>query len=222
MDHRAVKNALNQQFARMGAALASPRRIELLDVLAQGERGVEALAVEAEMTLALASAHLQVLWRAHLVERRRDGARVLYRLADDDVYRLLSSLRDVARTRLAEVELASARYVRDADGIEPVSRDELAARLAAGRAIVLDVRPRAEYLAGHIPGARSVPLDELEARLAEVSRDREVVAYCRGPYCVLAPAAVAMLRRHGYRARLLADGLPEWRLAGLPVVPGAS
>lgn len=219
---RATKTALNEQFARVAQALASPRRIELLDLLAQGERSVEALAAAADMTLALASSHLQVLSAARLVERRRDGARVRYRLAGDDVYPLLAALRDVARARVAEVEQLVVTYLTARDHLEPVSRDELAAKVAAGEAIVLDVRPREEYLAGHVAGARSIPLEELEAHLSELPGDQEVIAYCRGPYCVYAPSAVELLRRHGYRARRLVEGFPEWRLAGLPVATGAT
>ena len=219
--NRAAKTALNEQFARVGKALASPRRIELLDLLAQGERSVDGLATGADMTLALASAHLQVLRAARLVESRHDGARVLYRLADDAVYQLLSSLREVARARLAEVELTVASYLTARDQLEPVSREELAARQRAGHTTVLDVRPRAEYLAGHVPGALSIAVEELEERLAELPRDQEIVAYCRGRYCVFAPTAVEILRRHGYRARRLDEGFPEWRLAGLPVAIGA-
>ena len=217
---RAAKTALNEQFARVGKALASPRRIELLDLLAQGERSVEALAAAADMPLALASSHLQVLRAARLVERRRDGARVRYRLAGDDVLRLLATLRRVARARLAEVEQLVGTYLTDHDRLEPVSREELAARLAAGEAVVLDVRPYQEYQAGHVAGARSIPVEELEARLAELPADQEIIAYCRGPYCLFAPTAVETLRRHGYRARRLVEGFPEWRLAGLPVASG--
>ena len=217
---RAAKTALNEQFARVAKALASPRRIELLDLLAQGERSVEALAAAADMTLALASSHLQVLRAARLVERRREGARVLYRLSGDETYRLLAALRDVARARLAEVEQLVTTYLTDHDRLEPVSREELAARLAAGEAVVLDVRPHQEYQAGHVAGARSIPVEELEARLAELPADQEIIAYCRGPYCLFAPTAVETLRRHGYRARRLVEGFPEWRLAGLPVASG--
>ena len=219
---RAAKTALNEQFARVAQALASPRRIELLDLLAQGERSVEALAAAADMTLALASSHLQVLSAARLVERRRDGARVRYRLSGDDVYLLLAALRDVARARVAEVEQLVVTYLTARDHLEPVSRDELAAKVAAGEAIVLDVRPREEYLAGHVAGARSIPLEELEVHLSELPGDQEVIAYCRGPYCVYAPSAVEVLRRHGHRARRLVEGFPEWRLAGLPVATGAT
>ncbi len=217
---RAAKTALNEQFARVGKALASPRRIELLDLLAQGERNVESLAAAADMTLALTSSHLQVLRAARLVEGRRVGAHVRYRLAGDDVFRLLATLRGVARARLAEVEQLVTTYLTAHDRLEPVSRDELAARLAAGEAVVLDVRPAEEYQAGHVAGARAIPVEELEARLAELPADQEIIAYCRGPYCVFAPTAVGLLRRHGYRARRLVEGFPEWRLAGLPVAKG--
>lgn len=219
---RAAKTALNEQFARVGKALASPRRIEILDVLAQGERSVEALAAAADMTLALASSHLQVLRASRLVESRRDGARIFYRLTGDDVFHLLSALRGVARARVAEVEQLVTTYLTAHDRLEPVSREELSARLAACEVIVLDVRPSEEYEAGHVAGAHSIPVEELESRLAELPADQEIVAYCRGPYCVFAPSAVELLRRRGYRARRLADGFPEWRLAGLPMASGRS
>jgi rhodanese-related sulfurtransferase/DNA-binding transcriptional ArsR family regulator len=217
---RVAKTALNEQFARTAKALASPRRIELLDLLAQGERGVDAMAAQTQMSVALASAHLQALRAAHLVETRHKGSRVLYRLAGDEVYRLLSSLRDVARARLAEVEMAVATYLTARDQLEQLSRADLIERARAGEVTVLDVRPLEEYEAGHIPGAISIPLDDLEARLAELPTDSEIVAYCRGPYCLYAPTAVEILRNHGRIARRLVDGFPEWRLAGLPVTTG--
>ncbi len=219
-EDRAAKTALNEQFARTAKALASPRRIELLDLLAQGERGVDAIAAQTQMSVALASAHLQALRAAHLVETRHKGSRVLYRLAGNEVYRLLSSLRDVARARLAEVEMAVATYLTARDELEQLSRADLIERARAGEVTVLDVRPREEYEAGHIPGAISIPLDDLEARLAELPTDSEIVAYCRGPYCLYAPTAVEILRNHGRIARRLVDGFPEWRLAGLPVTTG--
>ena len=219
---RAVKTALNQQFARLAGALANRHRVELLDLLAQGERNVEALAAEAAMSVALTSAHLRALRLAHLVETRREGPRILYRLAGDDVYALLASLRAVARTRLPEVEEAATRHLADPDGVEAVTREELITRVREGRATVIDVRPAVEYRAGHIPGAVSVPLDELEGRLVALPADAEIVAYCRGPYCLYAPTAVAELRRRGLQARRLVDGFPEWRLAGLPLAAGAA
>ena len=218
---RAAKDALNEQFARVGHALANGHRIELLDLLAQGERSVESLAAEAEIGITVTSAHLQVLRRAGLVETRRSGTRIFYRLAGDDVYRLLASLRQVAQQRMAEAERAARAYLGAADDLEPLQRDELLRRVAAGEAVVVDVRPAAEYAAGHIAGAISVPLEVLEARLAELPPGREVVAYCRGPFCALGGRGVELLRRHGRRARRLVDGFPEWRLAGLPVASGA-
>lgn len=217
---RAAKTALNEQFARVGKALSSPRRIELLDLLAQGERPVESLAAASDMSVALASSHLQALRAARLVEARRDGQRVHYRLAGDDVYQLLTTLRAVARERLAELEVAVVAYLETPDELEPVTREELWARARSGEVTILDVRPREEYLAGHIPGALSVPLEELEELLTRLPPEAEIVAYCRGPYCVLAPQGVALLRIHGHSARRLADGFPEWRLAGLPIAVG--
>lgn len=217
---RTAKIALNEQFARIGKALASPRRIELLDLLAQGERPVESLAAGSDMSVALASSHLQALRAARLVEARREGQRVHYRLAGDDVYQLLTALRAVARERLAELEVAVVTYLETPDALEPVAREELWARARSGEVTILDVRPHEEYLAGHIPGALSVPLEELEELLTRLPPEAEIVAYCRGPYCVLAPQAVTMLRHHGRPARRLADGFPEWRLAGLPIAVG--
>ena len=217
---RAARTALNEQFARIGKALSSPRRIELLDLLAQGERAVESLAAASDMSIALASSHLQALRGARLVEARRDGQRVHYRLAGDDVYQLLTALRAVARERLAELEVAVVAYLETPDELEPVTREELWARARTGEVTILDVRPREEYLAGHIPGALSVPLEKLEELLTRLPPEAEIVAYCRGPYCLLAPKGVALLNTHGHRARRLVDGFPEWRLAGLPVAVG--
>ena len=219
---RAAKDHLNEQFARVGKAFASPRRVEILDLLAQGERSVEALATRAEIGVGLASAHLQVLRRAGLIVARREGTRIFYRLAGDDAYHLLVAVRTFAADRLAETDRAARTYLGDADPVELVSRDELIARVKAGDAVVLDLRPAEEYHAGHIAGAFSLPLEELEARLAELPTGVEIVAYCRGPFCALAPRGVAMLRRRGFRARRLQDGFPEWRLAGLPVAVGPS
>ena len=220
MRGREVKEALYERFALLGRALASPRRIELLDLLCQGERTVEALAEAARMGVTNTSAHLQVLRRARLVETRREGVRVYYRIADEEVCRFFFALRDLARARLAEVEQVVRDYLEARDELEPVSRQALLERLGRGDVTVLDVRPPEEFAAGHIPGARSVPLPELERRLDELPRDVEVVAYCRGPYCVLAPEALGILRAAGFRARRLEDGFPEWRLAGLPVEVG--
>lgn len=219
---REAKDALNEQFARIGKAFASPRRVEIVDLLAQGERSVEALAGRAEITVGLASAHLQVLRRAGLIVARREGTRVIYRLAGDDVYRLLAAIREFAADRLAETARAARAYLGAADPLEPVSREELLARVKVGDAVVVDLRPVEEYRAGHIAGALSLPLEELEARLAELPAGIEIVAYCRGPFCALAPQGVTLLRRHGLRARRLEDGFPEWRFAGLPVAVGPS
>jgi rhodanese-related sulfurtransferase len=215
-----VKDVLFEQFARLGKAVASPHRIELLDLLCQGERTVEALAEASRMGVTNTSAHLQVLRRARLVETRREGVKVYYRLADEEVCRFYFALRDLGRVRLAEVEQVVRDYFEARDELEPVSREDLVQRIERGEAAVLDVRPVEEYAEGHIPGSTSVPLPELRMRVAELSRDVEIVAYCRGPYCVLAPEALTILRANGFRARRLEDGFPEWRLAGLPVEVG--
>lgn len=215
-----VKQALYEQFARLGKAVASPKRIELLDLLCQGERTVESLAEASRMGVTNTSAHLQVLRQARLVETRREGVKVFYRLADEAVCRFFFALRDLGRVRLAEVEQLVRDYFQARDELEPVSRDDLLQRLEQGDAAVVDVRPAEEFVAGHIPGAVSIPLAEFGERLGELPRDVEIVAYCRGPYCVLAPQALTILRANGFRARRLADGLPEWRLAGLPVEVG--
>jgi rhodanese-related sulfurtransferase/DNA-binding transcriptional ArsR family regulator len=217
MDHRALKDELYTHFARIGRAVSSPQRLELLDVLAQGERPVEALAAEAGLTVKNASAHLRVLREARLVARRKEPPYVVYRLADGEVFGLLRRLEGVARTRLAEVQRLVQDYYEAPDALEPVGAAELARRLEAEDVVVLDVRPEAEYRAGHIPGARSIPVAELEARLSELPADREVIAYCRGPYCLFSLEAVEVLRRHGVRARRLDVGLPDWGAEGRAV-----
>lgn len=217
---RDVEPNLYEQFARIGKALGSARRVELLDLLCQGERSVEALARAADMSVTNTSQHLQVLSAARLVEASRRGTRVLYRAADEDVCRFLHALRDLARARLAEVEQMLRRTFEGQGGLEPVGRAELLARVKRRDVVVFDVRPPDEYASGHIAGAVSVPLEELEQRLGSLPRDAEVVAYCRGPYCLLAPRAVELLRERGFHARRLEDGFPEWRLAGLPVAVG--
>lgn len=215
-----VKDGLYEQFARIGKAVAHPKRIELLDVLCQGERSVEVLAEAAAMSVVNASAHLRVLREARLVATRREGTRVFYRLADDAVCDFFFSLRDLAGDRYAEVDRMMRDFFEARDELEPVNRDELLSRAGDGHVLVLDVRPREEYEAGHILGAVSVPLADLEGRMAGLPRGAEIVAYCRGPYCVLAPQAVELLRTHGFTARRLEDGFPEWRRAGLPVAAG--
>ena len=214
MGSRAAKTALFDEFARVGKALASGRRIELLDVLANGERTVDALAGEVGLSVANTSQHLQILRQAGLVTSRRHGTSVHYRLAALEVFQLWQALRTLAAGRLAEVERLAAAYLGDRDELEPVTREELARRLLDGdHLMVLDVRPAAEHAAGHLPGAASIPVDELRRRLAELPRDREIVAYCRGPFCAYAHDAVRRLRAAGRAARRLEEGWPEWRLA---------
>ena len=222
MDQRARKTALYEQFARVGKALANPARLELLDLLAQGERGVEELAAAAGMKVSNTSAQLHALAAAGLVASRRDGVKIYYRLADEEVAAFAGRMQDFAASRIAEVERAARGYLGDVTALEPVARDELFRRLRDEEVLVLDVRPAAEYAAAHIPGAINVPHDQLAARLAELPGDVDIVAYCRGRYCVFAPDAVRLLRARGFSARLLAGGLPDWRLAGLPVAAGAT
>jgi rhodanese-related sulfurtransferase len=218
MSDREIKTALFDEFARAAKALASGRRIELLDVLANGERIVDALAGEVGLSVANTSQHLQVLRQTGLVATRREGTSVHYRLAAPEVFQLWQALRTLAASRLAEIERLAAAYLGARDELEPVSRGELVRRLQDGDdLVVLDVRPAAEYAAGHLPGAASIPVGELRRRLAELPRDREVVAYCRGPYCAFAHEVVALLREDGFSARRLEDGFPEWRAAGLAV-----
>jgi rhodanese-related sulfurtransferase len=217
MDHPALKTQLYTQFARIGKALASPARLELLDLLAQGERPVEGLAQEARLSVANTSAHLQVLAGARLVTQRREGPWVYYRLADPSVYTLWAALRDTATAQLAEIDRLIDTYFADRRTLEPVSREELLRRLTDGETIVLDVRPALEYRQGHIVGAQSVPVDELERRLGDLNPEREIVAYCRGPYCVFADEAVSLLRAQGRQAIRYAEGYPEWAAAGMPV-----
>lgn len=221
-----LKDAVYEQLARIGKAVDSPKRLELLDLLAQGERSVEALAGLAGLGVTNTSAHLQTLARARLVATRKQGTRVLYRLAGEQVAAFLATLRGLAQTRLPEVDHTLRTLLHTPEDPEPVSREQLAERIAQpdmlGKAVVVvDVRPAEEYAAAHIPGAVSVPLPELEAALDRLPRDAEIVAYCRGPFCVYAPQAVRLLRAYGFTARRLEDGLPEWRLAGLPVTAAA-
>jgi ArsR family transcriptional regulator len=215
------KQALFAEFASVARALGHPHRLEILEHLAQGERGVEALAGRVNLSVANASQHLQQLRRAGLVASRRDGKFVLYRLADQAVLGLLAQLRRVAERNVAEVGRIVRGYFDDRDAMEPVSRGELLARSRDGLVTVLDVRPRDEFAAGHLAGAVNIPLGELEARLAELAPGQEIVAYCRGAYCVLSFDAVAALRARGLAARRLEEGYPEWKAAGLPVETGA-
>ena len=212
-----AKTALLAQFARVAKALGNPARLELLDVLTQAERSVDELARAARMPVGNTSAQLRALHAAGLVSSRRHGTRIYYRLAGDDVARLYQALREVARAHLPDAEAARAAYLGSDQPAEPVSRGELLRRAQSGEVLVIDVRPAAEYAAGHIPGAASVPLDELAARLSTLPAAAEIVAYCRGEYCVLARDAVRLLHASGRPARHLADGMLEWRLDGLPV-----
>jgi rhodanese-related sulfurtransferase/DNA-binding transcriptional ArsR family regulator len=221
MGGQAAKTALYDEFALVGKALASGRRMELLEVLANGERTVEALASEAGLSVANTSQHLQVLRQGGLVATRRSGTSIFYRLADPAVLDLWRLLRSVASARLAAVRQLAAAYLGDRDQLEPVTREELARRLRDGeRLVVLDVRPASEHAAGHVPGAVSIPVRELRRRLAELPPDQEIVAYCRGPFCAFAHEAVDLLREEGYLARRLEDGWPEWEAEGLAVARG--
>jgi rhodanese-related sulfurtransferase len=215
--HREFKDRLFGQFARIGKALSSPRRLEIVDLLAEGERTVEEIAKETSMSVASASQHLQALKVARMVEARREGLYIHYRLADEDVFRTWQAVRALAESRLSEVDGVVESYLKDRDALEAVDASDLMERLIDGSVVVLDVRPEREYRAGHIPGARSVPVDALEAALQTLPKDREIVAYCRGPYCVFSDEAVALLRSRGYTARRLRQGLPDWRAAGMPV-----
>lgn len=221
MSSESPKQVLLTQFAAVAKAVAHPHRLALLEQLAQGERSVEVLADRIRVSIANASQHLQHMRRAGLVTGRRDGKFVFYRLADDAVLDLIASLRRVAEARSAEVERVVRSYFHNRDSLEPVSHAELMDRLEAGLVTVLDVRPRDEFALGHLPGAVNIPLDELERRLASLDPGQEIVAYCRGPYCVLSYEAVAHLRARGFKVRRLEDGLPEWRAAGLPIEAGA-
>jgi len=219
--HRQFKNRLFGQFARIGKALSSPHRLEILELLAQGERTVDSLATEMGLSLANTSQHLKTLRQAALVDARKDGLFVHYRLVDAEVYDVCRAIRNVAEHQLAEFE----RLVRDHFGsrsaVEPVSMEELMRRTRTGDVVILDTRPANEYLSGHIAGAVSVPVDTLQRRLRELPKNTEYVAYCRGPYCVYADRAVDILRAKGRRARRLIEGFPEWKAAGFPVETGA-
>ena len=222
MSSASPKRAVFVQFAVVAQALANGHRVELIELVAQGERSVEELARLAGLTVTNASQHLQLLRRAGLVVARRAGKQVLYRLADRDVVDLLMAVRRTAERGVAEIDKIVQRYFHARDSLEPVSHDELADRLRDGVVTLIDVRPVGEFAAGHIPGAVNIPLDELPRRLDELPADRAVVAYCRGPYCVFAFEAVATLRAKGYEARRLADGYPQWWAAGRPVVEVAA
>jgi rhodanese-related sulfurtransferase/DNA-binding transcriptional ArsR family regulator len=218
--HREFKDRLFEQFARIGKALASPKRLEILDLLVQGERTVEEIARETAMPVANASQHLQTLKGSRIVESRREGLYAYYRLAAEKVFRAWRAVRDLGEARLAEVDQVVQTYLNDRDVLEAVDAVGLMERLAEGSVVVLDMRPKEEYRAGHVRGALSVPVDSLEAALQVLPKDKEIIAYCRGPYCVFSDEAVRVLRAQGYRASRLTEGFPEWRAAGYPVESG--
>ena len=215
-----LKIAIYEQVARIGQATASPNRLELLDLLSQGPRTVEALARQTGQSVATTSHHLQVLRRARLVEAQKSGLYVTYRLADPDVGAFFLQLRSLAESRLAEVHQVTRQYLEERGALEPVGSDELVRRVRAGEVTLIDVRPREEYVAAHIPGAVSVPLAELGKRMGTLQKRRDIVAYCRGPYCVMALDAVDLLRRKGFRAYRMEHGVPEWRAQGWRVDTG--
>ncbi|MGE0681327.1 MAG: ArsR/SmtB family transcription factor [Candidatus Binatia bacterium] len=217
---RVFKDRIYEQLARIGKSVASPQRLELLDLLSQGPRTVENLAREAHLTVANTSRHLQVLRAARLVDAEKEGVFVRYCIADETVADFFCSLRVLAASRLAELDQITRQFFNDRDTLEPVDRKALLTRARKGLVTVLDVRPTEEYRSGHIPGAISLPLHELQDRLAELPRDQDIIAYCRGPYCVLAAQAVALLREHGFRVGRLEDGVSDWRAHGLPVAVG--
>ena len=215
--NRAFKDAIYEQFARIGKAVSSPKRLELLDLLCQGPRTVEVLAKESGLTVANASQHLQVLRTARLVEAEKQGLFVNYRLADQTVCEFFRTMRVLAESRLAEVEQIKRRFLEGREGMEPVDRKALLERVRKGAVTVLDVRPVEEYNAAHIPGALSIPLKELQLRLLDLPRDQQIVAYCRGPYCVLSVQAVEILRSKGFQAVRLEEGIQDLRAIGFPI-----
>jgi rhodanese-related sulfurtransferase len=214
---RELKNTLYEQVARVGKALSSPKRLEILELLAQGEKTVEVLANEAAIDIKLASAHLRVLKEARIVEAQRDGRFIAYRLAGDDVAGLWANLHGVATEHLVELQVALAQIVSGEEQLTQETRRSLLKKAQQGDVLVIDVRPEVEYQAGHLPNARSIPVSELKRRLSELPKDKEIVAYCRGPFCLMSSEAVALLNKCGFKARKISDGVAEWAAAGLPV-----
>lgn len=214
---RELKNLLYEQVARVGKALSSPKRLEILELLAQGEKTVDALAQEAAIDMKLASAHLRVLKESRVVEARRDGRFIVYRLAGDDVAALWARLHAVATEHLVELQLALGQIVSGRERLTEETRLSLLDKAEKGDVYVLDVRPSGEYEVAHLPHARSIPLSELKRRLGELPKDKEIVAYCRGPFCLMSNEAVALLKKRGFKARKIGDGVAEWSAAGLPV-----
>jgi rhodanese-related sulfurtransferase/DNA-binding MarR family transcriptional regulator len=221
-DHREVKDLVYEQVARIGKAAASPKRLELIELLCQGEKTVEALAEQADVDVKSASAHLKALKAARLVSARKEGKYVRYRLADESVARFWVALRTLAEGRLLELRQVVSEFLSDPHQLAPLDRRTVLGRARQGEAVVIDVRPAEEFAAGHLPFARSIPLAELRRRLSELPRRKEIVAYCRGPFCLFATDAVALLRQKGFRAGRLEDGVAEWRAAGLPIEAGAA
>jgi len=219
---RQIKDLLYAQVARIGKAVCSPKRLELVEILCQGEKSVEQLAAEASISLKLASAHLKELRLAHLVETRKEGKNVYYRLTGEAVADFWVAIRSLAEDRLLELRFALAKLAEHAHELQPMGRDELLTQAERGEVVVLDVRPGNEYAAGHLPFAHSMPLDELQQRLDDLPRDKPVVAYCRGPFCLMAKEAVELLRERGFQAIRFEDGVAEWRAHGLPVVTESS
>ncbi len=222
MDGRKFKDAMFEQFARVATAFGSPKRVEIVDLLAQGERTVESIAEATGMAVANTSRHLQVLRNAGMLESRRDGLHVVYRVADDSVVTGYRAVRTLAEARIGEVRQLAEAFFGQVDGADPVGVQELLERSRAGEVVVVDVRPRLEFEAGHLPGAISIPLEELSQRISELDPNTAVVAYCRGPYCVLAAQAVAQFRAAGFHAERSAAGPPDWHAAGVPIAVGAS
>ncbi len=222
MKGREFKDLVFEQFAKIAQAFSAPKRLEIIELLSQGERDVDSLSQQVSMTVANTSRHLQILKSTRLVETRREGVRIFYRIADEDVVNGWLRLQSLAEKRSAELKETARTFFNERDSMEPITKEELMKRAQNNDAIILDVRPYQEYQSGHIPGSLSIPLSELKNRLNEIPQDREVVAYCRGPYCVLSAEAMGILRDAGFKTVRLKEGLPEWKAAGLPVESNAT